>query len=231
MSKNLLPAVVIEPTQAAQNSVIWLHGLGADGHDFEPIVPALHLPADVPCRFIFPHAPSRPITINNGYVMPGWFDILSLDRLDKFDRDGINTSVQQITQFIDHEVAQGIAPENIVLAGFSQGGAIALHSALRYPKKLAGIMALSTYLPMHETLSETRSNANSDIPLFMAHGTYDGVLPIDLGKQSYALLDSLLSNKQWHEYPMEHNVCPEEIIDISRWLQALPCWQKVAVEA
>ena len=182
-------------------SIIWLHGLGADGHDFEPIVPELRLPASLALRFVFPHAPVRPVTINGGMTMRAWYDIYSLDRGGPVD---------------------GIAADRIVLAGFSQGGAIALHAALRYPEKLAGLMALSTYLPLWSSVdSEVVDNpaaVNKDIPIFMAHGSFDPVLPMQLGSDSRDLLTDRGFEIEWRDYPMAHAVCPEEIAHIRGWL-------------
>jgi phospholipase/carboxylesterase len=204
---------------AARHSVIWLHGLGADGHDFEPLVPVLRLPPTV--RFIFPHAPERPVTLNGGYVMRAWFDIYTLERLNPVDADGIAASTAATHALIDREIERGVPGEHIVLAGFSQGGVIALHAALQYPQPLGGIAALSTYLPLAEELGKTRTAANTDTPVFMAHGVYDAVLSIDLGRRSLAALKQFHPRIDWHEYPMEHAICPEEVIDLSAWLQKI----------
>ncbi|HSG58672.1 MAG TPA: alpha/beta fold hydrolase [Woeseiaceae bacterium] len=203
-------------------SVIWLHGLGADGHDFEPIVPELRLPADLPLRFVFPHAPLRPVTINGGVAMRAWYDIISLDRQGPVDADGIVASSQILSGLIDAERERGIEPGRIVVAGFSQGGAIALHAALRYPERLAGLMALSTYLPLQERFAgEVLGKAggcDKSLPIFMGHGSFDPMLPMALGKDSAALLTQSGFEVEWHEYPMAHAVCAEEIVDIRRWL-------------
>lgn len=214
----LLPTVEIGP-QSADYSVIWLHGLGADGHDFEPIVPELTLPEDVQIHFVFPHAPQRPVTINNGYVMRAWFDISNVDIDSQQDETGIRESAQQLMALIEREIHNGISSERIILAGFSQGGAIALHTGLRYPKRLAGILALSTFLPLAHTLPDEANNINHDVPIMIAHGSNDPVVPVELGELSRSRLINLGYSVQWHVYPMEHNVIPQEIQDISKWLR------------
>lgn len=219
MSK-LLPCVEIDPPGAADYSIIWLHGLGANGHDFEPIVPQLGLPEKPSVRFVFPHAPPRPVTINSGYIMPAWFDILTLERLNPIDETGIETSIGQINALIEREKSRGVPTKHILVAGFSQGGVIALHAAARYPGPLAGVIALSTYLPLHNRLTSDVVAANANIPVFMAHGRFDAVLSIELGRLSHGFLKPILPNIEWHEYPMDHGVCLEEIQDLSRWLQA-----------
>jgi phospholipase/carboxylesterase len=206
---------------AARCSVIWMHGLGADGHDFEPLVPALRLPAASAVRFIFPHAPERPVTLNGGYVMRAWFDIFTLERLNPVDSAGIAAAVAAIHALIEHEIERGIAAANIVLAGFSQGGVIALHAALQYPQTLAGVAALSTYLPLADELAAKQSAQNVNVPVFMAHGLYDGVLSIELGRKSHIALKQFHPAVDWREYPMDHAVCPEEVIDLSNWLQQI----------
>ena len=197
-----------------QGSVIWLHGLGADGHDFEPIVPELRLPEDLPLRFVFPHAPMRPVTINGGMKMRAWFDILSLDRDGLADEAGVRESTATLEVLIQREIERGIDASNIVIAGFSQGGAIAMQAALRSKQKLAGLMALSTYLPLASELGDEVVK----LPIFMAHGTFDPVLPIALGRESADLLLAKGLDVEWHDYPMAHAVCAEEIDDIRRWL-------------
>ena len=219
MTDELLDCVEVEPRGEARYSVIWLHGLGADGHDFEPIVPELRLPFQDQVRFIFPHAPMRAITINAGMHMRAWYDIVGLTREDAEDEQGVRASAEQVIQLIQRENQRGIPAERLILAGFSQGGAIALHTALRYPERLAGIMALSTYIPIAGTLERERSPANQDTPIFMAHGTYDQVLPFEMGSQSKFYLDRLGYDVAWHEYPMQHQVCYEEIEAISQWMQ------------
>lgn len=199
-------------------AVIWLHGLGADGHDFAPIVPELGLPPRLKVRFIFPHAPLLPVTINNGYVMPAWYDVRHLDLRQAEDEAGIRASQQGIEALIRQENARGIPAARIVLAGFSQGGAIALHTALRHEAPLAGVLALSTYLPLPHTLKAEASPANSDMPILMAHGTEDSVIPIEQGIASRNWLKEHGHAVKWLEYPMTHSVCPEEITDIGQWL-------------
>jgi phospholipase/carboxylesterase len=197
-------------------SVIWLHGLGADGHDFTPLVPELRLP--VATRFIFPHAPVRPVTVNMGARMRAWYDILSMQRTDVEDEAGIYASAAAVTALIDAEVERGVASTKIVVAGFSQGGAIALHVALRYPQRLAGVLALSTYLPLSWKLDAERSPANASMPLLLAHGVHDAVLPEAMGEAARKLLEQRGYEVEWHSYQMEHSVCAEEVADINRWL-------------
>ncbi len=218
MSDQLLPAVVIEPQQPATASVIWLHGLGADGHDFEPIVPELDLD-EAPIRFIFPHAPERPVTVNQGYVMRAWYDITSPDLSQGQDEDGTRESETLLQNWIAHEREQGIPADRIILAGFSQGGAIVLHTGLRYPDRLGGIMALSTYLPLEDTVADERHAANHDAPIFMAHGDDDPIIPINFAEQSRERLKELGHPVEWHQYPMPHSVCMEEIGAIGSWLR------------
>jgi phospholipase/carboxylesterase len=218
----LPPTVEIEPSTRATGTVIWLHGLGADGHDFEPIVPELCLPGEPGLRFVFPHAPVRPVTLNGGMPMRAWYDIISLDRSGPQDERGIRESAAALSGLIERERDRGIADERIVVAGFSQGGAIALHTALRHPNKLAGLMALSTWLPLGDAFkSEVMDNDKAqshDLPVFMAHGTFDPVLPFALGQQSKAALESAGYAVDWHEYPMAHAVCADEIAAIRSWL-------------
>ena len=196
-------------------SIIWLHGLGADGHDFEPIVPELPLPPGLRARFVFPHAPVQAVTINFGHVMPAWYDVYGDGREDA---EGIRASQQRIEALIAGERERGVAPRRIVLAGFSQGGAIALQTGLRHPERLAGILALSTYLPLAETVAAEASPANRDVPIFMAHGTEDPVIPLRRAAISRDALRKLGYQVEWHEYPMPHAVCPEEIADVGAWL-------------
>ena len=210
---------VVTGSAAPQGSVIWLHGLGADGHDFEPIVPELRLPAELGLRFVFPHAPVRPVTINAGMTMRAWYDIVSLDRDGPVDEAGILDSAAILDRFIARELERGIAANKIVVAGFSQGGAIALHSGLRSDEQLAGIMGLSTYMPLRRNFAD--EVAVSDIPIFMAHGTLDPVLPMFLGRDSADLLVEHGFKVQWHDYPMAHAVCAEEINDIRDWLLSI----------
>lgn len=202
----------------ATTLVIWLHGLGADGHDFEALVPELKLPDSTHIRFIFPHAPYRPISLNNGYVMRGWYDIASLSFDAAEDALGIRESAELLRQLIDQQVAEGMAAENIVLAGFSQGGAMVLHGGLRYPHRLGGIMALSCYLPLADTLDAEKQAANADTPIFMAHGLEDQVVNIQYGMRSRSQLAQAGYEVDWHDYNMGHAVCPEEIEQIRQWL-------------
>lgn len=217
----LLPHITLESAPNPTASVIWLHGLGADGHDFAAIVPQLNLSGCRPIRFIFPHAPSMPVTINGGYVMPAWYDILATDLVRREDAAGIRRSALAIEALIAQEVARGIAPENIVLAGFSQGCAMALHTGLRHGQTLAGILALSGYLPLADTVASERSAANQATPVFMAHGTADPVVVIGRAEASRDTLVSLGHTVQWHTYPMPHSVHPREVADISAFLQAV----------
>ena len=199
-------------------SVIWLHGLGADGYDFAPVVDMLNL-AQV--RFILPHAPSMAVTRNNGYVMPAWYDLYAPSESQREDLVGITRSEDYLNSLIDNEIKRGIASDKIVLAGFSQGGAIALHSATRYPKKLAGVLALSTYLPLKATLAKQAHAANLATPIFMAHGRADDIISLDRALASRLSLQESGFNVQWHEYPMAHSVCAEEINDIRLFLTGL----------
>jgi len=197
-------------------SIIWLHGLGADGSDFVPVAQELALPVAV--RFVFPHAPVMPVTVNGGYVMPAWYDIFTPDIAGNQDEAGIRAAEMMLVELINFEVSRGIAAERIVLAGFSQGGAIALQAALRYPRRLAGVLALSTYLPLAASVGLEKSPANLGLPIFMAHGRADTVIPLpaavtsrlQLGEQGYAV--------NWRDYPMEHSVCPPEVGDIRQFL-------------
>jgi phospholipase/carboxylesterase len=213
-----MEAVEIETGSPPQAAVIWLHGLGADGHDFEPLVPELRLAK--PVRFVFPHAPVQPVTINNGMRMRAWYDIFQFGG-GREDDQGIRASQRLIEELISQEVKRGIPENRIILAGFSQGGAIVLQTALRYPKKLAGVMALSTYLPIAATLEAERNAANAQIPVFMAHGQYDDIIPIRRAQESKIVLEKSGYRVEWHEYPMPHSVCGEEVRDISAWLAKL----------
>ncbi|MBC8519164.1 MAG: alpha/beta fold hydrolase [Gammaproteobacteria bacterium] len=209
--------ITIEPPSKASSTVIWLHGLGADGHDFESVLPMLELPIDHAIRFIFPHAPERPITVNDGMVMRGWYDITSFDFGKRGDIEGIESSVESISQLIDKEVESGILPGNILLAGFSQGGVIALHSALRHPQQLAGVMALSTYLPYPEKIPS--ANNKHPATIFFAHGVNDPVVPYSAGESAKSWLEEKGYIAKWHQYVMEHAVCAEEINEISNFIQ------------
>jgi phospholipase/carboxylesterase len=213
-----LPETVeLETAAGADASVIWLHGLGADGHDFEPVVPELRLPPALGVRFVFPHAPVRPVTLNMGMRMRAWYDVVQLGGGSE-DGEGIRASQALTEGFIARERERGIAPGRIVLAGFSQGGAIALHTGLRHAERLAGILALSTYLPLADSLATEASGANRDVPIFMAHGRFDEVIPMARAQQSRARLESLGYAVSWQEYPMPHSVCGAQIADIAAWL-------------
>ena len=211
-----LETIIIETSQPIQQSVIWLHGLGADGHDFAPIVPELNIPNT---RFIFPHAPHQPITMNNGYEMRAWYDLYGLTLQTKQDEAGMRAMQQEIESLIEAEIKQGIPANKIVLAGFSQGGAMAFFTGLRYPKRLAGILALSTYVSLKEKLADEAHKANKDTPIFMAHGSFDSIITLDTCLISRRLLEDLDYQVEWHEYPMPHSVCSEEIEDIARFLK------------
>ncbi len=215
---DLLDAVEIESAPSPTAAVIWMHGLGADGHDFEPIVPELRLPAGLPIRFVFPNAPLRPVTINQGHVMRAWYDIRALAGARREDEAGVRQSARQIEALVERERQHGIAPGRIVLAGFSQGGAMALHVGLRYAERLAGIMALSCYLPLADVLATEAAPANRDVPIFWAHGVHDPMIPLamaELGRRQVAGLGYPI---EWHQYAIPHSVSPEEIADVARWL-------------
>ena len=218
----LLPRIEMETPGThpgpASAVVIWLHGLGADGNDFAGLVPELNLGGCPPIRFIFPHAPSMPITLNGGYLMPAWYDIAGTDLISRQDATGIAKSERAIGALIDQEIARGIAPERIVLAGFSQGCAMALHTGLRYPKRLAGIVALSGYLPLADRFADQRHTANARTPVFMAHGSMDPVVIPAWGESSRDTLVALGHPVQWHTYPVQHSVHPREVADISAFL-------------
>ena len=203
-----------------RGSVIWMHGLGADCWDFVSIVKELYLPDDLPLRFIFPQAPTRPITINGGHVMPGWYDISMAELERKPDEAGVRESQGFIDALIAREVSRGIASNKIILAGFSQGGAIALQAGLRQTQALAGILALSTYLTLGDSLAKEKTTANADIPILMAHGTQDPVVPLALARSSRDAMAALGFKVEWREYPMQHSLCAQEVEEISGWLQA-----------
>ncbi len=213
-------SIEIETAPAPDAAVIWLHGLGADGHDFEAVVPELRLPPQLRLRFIFPHAPVRQVTINMGMSMRAWYDILQMGG-GKEDEAGIRASQAQVQALIEREKGRGVQPGRIVLAGFSQGGAIALHSGLRHAERLAGILALSTYLPLADKLAAERSPANRDLPVFMAHGTHDPMIGIARARESRAALAALGYPVEWKEYAMAHSLCGEQIVDIAAWLLRL----------
>jgi phospholipase/carboxylesterase len=219
--KVLLPCVEIEPAKAARFSILWLHGLGADGHDFPPIVPHFRIDARIPVRFVFPHAPRIPVSINAGMVMPAWYDIRDLDLKNRHDEIGIKRSADQLRALIARENERGVACRNIVLAGFSQGGAVAAYTALRHTQPLAGLIALSTYLVGGDKLAAEVTPANRAIEVFQAHGKLDPMVRFERG---VALRDTLIETGcqvVWHEYAMQHEVCMEEIEDLGLWLNAL----------
>jgi len=212
----LLDTIEVETGPAPRAAIIWLHGLGAVGHDFEPIVPELSLPPATAVRFVFPHAPIQAVTINGGARMRAWYDIGHDGRQDAA---GIRASQSRVEALIARERGRGVAAHRIVLAGFSQGGAIALQTGLRHPDPLAGVLALSTYLPLADTLEKEASAAARDVPIFMAHGVEDPLIPLARAAQSRDRLSALGYRVEWHEYPMPHSVCAEEIRDIGVWLQ------------
>lgn len=213
-----LPALEVTTAENPRNSVIWLHGLGADGHDFAPIVDELDLPAWLELRFVFPHAPSMPVTLNGGYVMPAWYDIRHPDLTRGQDVVGIRASQRALERLIAREGKRGIPSRRIILAGFSQGGAVALHTALRYAESLAGVIALSSYLPLAETLAAEASPANRHIPIFMAHGSHDPVIPMASAAASRDVLCQAGYPVEWREYDMAHSVCQAEIAAVAAWL-------------
>jgi phospholipase/carboxylesterase len=213
-----LQTIEIETRPKPSHSVIWLHGLGADGSDFVPIVQELSLPP-LGIRFVFPHAPMRPVTINGGFVMRAWYDIASADIGAAEDAHGIRQSQGAVEALIDKEAARGIPANRVVLAGFSQGGAIALHTGLRHPKRLAGLMSLSAYVPLAATVERERSKANADCPVFMGHGVVDEIVKLPLGTGSRDRLEKLGYAVEWHQYPMPHSVCAEEMAHVGAWLR------------
>jgi phospholipase/carboxylesterase len=215
---DLLESIEIETAPNPDAAVVWMHGLGADGHDFEPIVPELHLPATARLRFVFPHAPLRPVTINQGHVMRAWYDVRALAGVRREDEAGVRQSARQIEALLARERPRGIAPRRIVIAGFSQGGAMALHVGLRHPDRLAGILALSCYLPLAGALDTERSPANHDVPIFWAHGLHDPMIPRAMAEEGRAQLAELGYRIDWHQYPIPHSVSAEEIADVARWL-------------
>jgi len=211
-----LEVITREPVR---NSVIWLHGLGANGYDFLPIVDELEPASLAPTRFVFPHAAEQAVTLNGGHVMPSWYDIIGLDAAAAEDEVGLRTSMQYLDNLIAREIERGIAPQHIVLAGFSQGGNVALNCALRYPERLAGALILSSYLGLRQQLSAQANSANRSLPIFMAHGLQDDIVPLPFAQIARGTLDSLDYAIDWHSYPMAHSVCSEEINDIRRWLK------------
>lgn len=216
-----LEKVVEETGENPDASIIWLHGLGADGHDFEPIVTELGLPDDLSVRFVFPHAPAIPVTINNGYIMPAWYDFKPTGQGIEHDEKGIARSTKQIQLLIEQQKMYGIAPDRIILAGFSQGGAMAIHCGLQQPGPMAGIMALSSYLLMPDHREDEIKSAACSTPIFMAHGVDDPVVPYAVGETSRRKLEAAGYHIEWHRYPMEHHVCPQEIKDIGLWISGI----------
>ena len=213
-----LPCIEIETAPNPSTAVIWLHGLGADGNDFVPIISQLNLSECPAIRFVFPSAPSMPVTVNGGYVMPAWYDITERDINAREDLAGIHKSATAISQLIEREASRGIAYEKIVLAGFSQGCAMSLQVGLRFPHRLAGIMALSGYLPLANSLALERSEANGKTPILMAHGVWDAVITLERAEASADILEKLGYQLDWNTYPMEHSLHPDELVDISRFL-------------
>ena len=221
MTKELLSCVEINPTTKPVASIIWLHGLGADGHDFAGIVPELNLAKELAIRFVFPHAPVKPITINAGFPMRAWYDILGLDRHSHEDGTGIRESQKLVDALIENEKSKGMPAHKIIIAGFSQGGAMALHTGLRHHERLGGILALSCYLPLNKTLLKEAAPENNDIPIFMAHGKQDNIVPLNFGEYSEKVLREHGYKVEFKTYPMAHEVCVEEIVDISNWFKKI----------
>jgi len=218
---DLLPSVELETAPGPSASIIWLHGLGADGNDFVPIVPELRLPPTAAVRFVFPHAPVRSVTINNGMRMRAWYDIAAADLNNRADISGVRQSQGEIEALIAREKTRGVPAARIMLAGFSQGGAIALHAGLRHPERLAGILALSTYLVQADKLPSEGAPANRDLPIFMAHGTGDPVVRFEWALASRRALEANGNPIEWHQYPIGHSVCLEELTAIGAWLAGL----------
>ncbi len=223
MTDPLLDCIELDPKGAHKATVIWLHGLGADGSDFVPIVPELGLPDDLGVRFVFPHAPVRPVTLNAGMRMRAWFDVLSLDRGADFNREHLEVSAVQLEALVERELDRGIPAERILLAGFSQGGVVALYTGLRHPRRLAGVLAISTHYPDSDPepdrVRAEGSEANRGLPVFLAHGAYDPLIPLPFAERSRRAIEGAGYDVEWHTYPVAHAVCPEEIRDISTWLQ------------
>lgn len=217
MADDLLEAVEIETAPSPRRAVLWMHGLGADGHDFVDIVPALGL-RETPVRFVFPHAPMRPVTINNNVVMRAWYDVRADRGVRREDEPGVRASQARLEALIEREKTRGIPAERIVLAGFSQGGAMALHVGLRHPERLAGVMALSCFLPLADHLAVDASAANRATPIFMAHGLHDPLIPLARAVHARDTLAALGYRVEWHEYPMPHSVADVEVLDIAAWL-------------
>jgi len=218
MADALLESLEVETAPSPRAAVIWMHGLGADGYDFVDVPPALRLPESLAVRFVFPHAPMQPVTINGGMVMRAWYDIRPDAGARREDAPGLRQSQRQVEALIAREKARGVPAARIVLAGFSQGGAMALQTGLRHPERLAGIMALSCYLPLADLVAAEASAANRDVPIFLAHGTHDPLIPLTRARRALESLTGLGYAVEWHEYPMPHSVCDAEIRDIGAWL-------------
>lgn len=219
MTLPLLNTIELENAPNPTAAIIWMHGLGADANDFVPMVKELDLHDCPAIRFIFPNAPKIPVTVNGGYIMPAWYDIMGADIAKREDEGGLRTSQQQIEQLIDREIARGIPAERIIIAGFSQGCAMTIQVGLRYSKKLAGLMCLSGYVPLAEHVATERNEANHNTSIFMVHGSADPVIPIQRAIQSRDLLMNLGYQVEWHQYWMQHSVSPEEVVDIGNWLR------------
>lgn len=221
VNDGFLDAELLEPPQPADACVIWLHGLGASGEDFVPVVPHLKLPDNLNIRFLFPHAPAIPVTCNGGYIMPAWYDILALSETREINDADLQHSIARINDLIQQQIAQGIAPDRIVLIGFSQGGAVAYHTALRFPQRLAGLIALSTYLPSSHLLEQQNRSANQGIPVRIAHGDFDDMVTERAARMAYDWLDARHYDVMWKNYPMAHEVCISEIRQIGEWLRGM----------
>jgi phospholipase/carboxylesterase len=218
MAQEPLETLEVETAPSPGAAVIWMHGLGADGYDFVDVPPLLGLPPGLAVRFVFPHAPMQPVTINGGMVMRAWYDVRPDAGARREDEAGVRASQQRIEALIAREKARGVSASRLVLAGFSQGGALALHTGLRHPERLAGILALSCFLPLAERVAAEASPANRDVPIFLAHGTHDPLIPLARARQAYHVLTGLRYPVQWHEYAMPHSVCDAEIRDVGAWL-------------
>jgi len=219
LNSALLDCIEVNPSGKPAATIIWLHGLGADGHDFEAILPELRLPDSLPVRFVFPHAPERAVTVNAGMIMRAWFDLIDLNLdANSADKEQFSESVEMLEALIENELRSGLASDRIVLAGFSQGGAIALHTGLHFPKRLAGILAMSMHLPTIRDRSAALSPANREVPIMMAHGQMDPLIPLARAIETRQELIRLGYAVSWHEYPIQHSVCAEEVADIRAWL-------------
>jgi phospholipase/carboxylesterase len=218
MAEELLEALEVETAPSPQAAVIWMHGLGADGYDFVEIPPMLRLPEQPAVRFVFPHAPMQPVTINGGMVMRAWYDVRHDAGARREDEPGVRASQRHIEALVAREKARGVPAARLILAGFSQGGAMALHTGLRHTERLAGILALSCFLPLADRLAGEASAANRDVPIFLAHGTQDPLIPLARARHAHDVLTGLGYPVEWHEYPMPHSVCDAEIRDIGAWL-------------